>query len=85
MEPGLAAGWGWGGARVQLGPLTVDAVVSYCTLGGLAGQIHDGPWGSASDQVPGHDLELQREHEAKLVSPTQSHSCPEGSSPGTPG
>lgn len=78
----LQAGVGW--ARLYCS-LTVDGVVSECSLGGLAGHVHDGPWGSASDQAPGHDLELQREHEAGLVSPTRSHSCPEGSSPGTPG
>lgn len=49
------------GERAWAGGLTVDGVVSYCTLGGLTGHVHDGPWGSPRDQVPGHNLESQRE------------------------
>lgn len=82
MEPELAAGSvGW----PQLGSLTVDAVVGYRALGGLAGHIHDGAWGPTSNHATGHDLEWQWGCEAQLASPASSHSCPEGSSPGTPG
>lgn len=79
---------GGGGVRAGhgQGSLTVDAVVRQGALGGLAGDIHDGPRGSPSYQASGHDLESQRESVRQNGgSPTRSHSCPEGSSPGTPG
>ena len=67
------------------GSLTVDTVVSQSPLRGLARNIHDDPWGSPSYQASGHNLKSQKKDEAGLASPSNLHSCPEASAPGTPG
>lgn len=49
------------GVRVQQAPLTVDTVVGQRTLGGLAGDIDNGPWHSPGYHAPGHNLKSQKE------------------------